>query len=287
MVPFKSTRQVLHHHHLAPKKKLGQNFLIDSKVTERIVSMTGITSRDTVIEIGVGLGALTRPLAAAAGQVIGYEIDRGIVGYHQEENDLPANVILRHQDFLTVDLPLLATECGSRLKIVANLPYSISNPLVFQLIAQHQSVQWAVLMLQKEVAMRLAAAPGTKDFGVASVLLATCATVTRLMRLGPGHFHPRPKVDSQVVRLDFHPLPAAVAALPAHNRELLQQIVRSGFQQRRKTLANGLDAAGLPGLTKTTIETALMAAGFPVNIRGEELAVLDWIKLCNTLEQAR
>ena len=203
MTVYQKTKQSLQKHSLAPKKRFGQNFLVHRKTAEAIVQAGGVGKDDSIIEVGVGLGALTIPLAHAAGHVFGLEIDSGIIRYHQEENDLPDNVTLMHEDVLKADFNALADRCGGMLKIMANLPYSISNPFLFKLIDNHERMAWATIMLQKEVAQRLLAHAGTKDYGVPTVLLQSCATVKPLMTLKPAEFHPRPKIDSVVVRIDF------------------------------------------------------------------------------------
>lgn len=276
-------KNTLKNRKLAPNKKLGQNFLVHRETAARIVKLAGVTKNDTILELGVGLGALTNPLAEMAGRVIGLEIDRGIINLHQEESNLAANVTLIHQDLLKADFKSLAKKCGGRLKILANLPYSISNPLLFKLIENRDVMEWAVLMLQKEVGMRLQAQPGTKEYGVLSVLLGSCASVKILMEVGPAQFHPRPKVDSVVTRIRFQPQTDRVAKLAAHNHTLLRDMVNAGFQKRRKTLVNGLSSSPKLSFSKKDIEHGLGAMGLPVNIRAERLTFENFIALGNVL----
>lgn len=276
---------MLKHQGLAPHKKLGQNFLIHAHTPQRIVDLAGLHPDDQVVEVGVGLGALTQPLAAAARSVIGLEADSGIIRLHQEQQDLPANVRLLHADVLKVDLASLA-EPGQRLKIVANLPYSISSPFLFRLIAHADLMEYAVVMLQKEVALRLMAGPGTKEYGAPTVLLASCAEVKRLMAVDRAEFHPQPKVDSLVIRISFHPLPERVRALGWFDRALLTKVVHAAFSQRRKTLLNGLASAGLP-LDKTELNRCLIAAGFSPQVRGETLTLEDFVGLSRVLAKAQ
>ena len=198
-----------------------------------------------------------------------------------------------HQDVLKADFNALAEQCGGPLKIMANLPYSISNPFLFKLIDNHEQMDWATIMLQKEVAERLMAQPGTKDYGVPTVLLQSCATVRPLMTLKPGEFHPRPKIDSVVVRIDFSPTAERVKQLPEYDHKIFRHIVRAAFNQRRKTLLNTLTRAelftSLPmigkaeerELTGRTIE----AAGILPGIRAEELVLEDFVRL--TVEASR
>ncbi|MDH3360351.1 MAG: 16S rRNA (adenine(1518)-N(6)/adenine(1519)-N(6))-dimethyltransferase RsmA, partial [Desulfobulbaceae bacterium] len=200
-------KDILKDQKLAPNKKLGQNFLVHKQTPIMIVERSGVGNDDTVVELGVGLGSLTVPLASKVKKVIGIELDSGIIKWQRESGNLPNNVELIHQDLLKADYVDLADKCGSKLKIMANLPYSISNPLLFKLIDNQQVMGWAVLMLQKEVAQRLTAQVGSKEYGILSILLGACASVETLLTVGPEQFHPRPNVDSQVVKIVFDPVP--------------------------------------------------------------------------------
>jgi len=277
------TKKFLKRQGLAPHKKLGQNFLVHERTPKRIVDLAGLRPEDRVIEVGVGLGALTRPLAAACATVVGLEADAGIVRLHQEQQDLPANVELIHADVLKVDLAALAAP-GERLKIVANLPYSISSPFLFRLIDHAGLMDFAVVMLQKEVALRLMAQPGSKEYGAPTVLLAACAEVRPLLAVNPAEFHPRPKVDSLVIRISFHPQPERVRALGAFDRALLGRIVHAAFGQRRKTLLNGLASGGLAP-DKASLTRCIEAAGLTPSVRAETLTLEDFVRLCRVLDQ--
>lgn len=272
-------KNVLKKHHLAPSKKLGQNFLVNPEISSQIVKKAGVTPDDTVVELGVGLGSLTIPLAQQVKRIIGLEIDAGIVQYHQENQDLPSNVTLIHQDLLTADFKKLANECGGKLKILANLPYSISNPLLFKLIENKDAMESAVLMLQKEVGQRLTAREGTKEYGVLSVLLGSCASVETLLKVSPANFHPRPKVDSVVVRIVFHPIPERAKNLPLYNHKLLQNIVNGAFQKRRKTLLNALSTASKLSLSKEEVLQVLTKSDISPKIRAERLTIEDFVRL--------
>lgn len=279
MPPAPRIKKILTSSKLAPHKSLGQNFLIHQHTADRIVEKSGIAADDIVLELGVGFGTLTLPLAERAHAVIGLEIDAGIIEWHTEQNELPDNVTLLHQDILKADFTELASRSGGRLKIVANLPYSISNPLLFKLIEHKEEMEWATLMLQKEVAQRLTARPTTKEYGILSVLLGACASVETLMEVGPGQFHPRPKVDSTVVRIIFHPVPEPIRRLPGHDRTLLHKLVKAAFQQRRKTLLNALSSASFCGFDKKRIGLCLEKAGIPAGIRAERLTVEEYVHL--------
>ena len=272
-------KKILQANELAPKKKLGQNFLVHQATAERIVELAEVGPADTIIEIGVGLGSLTLPLCQRAGRVIGIEFDSGIVKYHQNNKSLPENTQIIHQDILKTDFAQLAREHGSPLKIIANLPYSISNPLLFKLLQHRDIMAWAVLMLQKEVGVRLCAAPSTKEYGVLSVLFGECATVKNLMQISPEQFHPRPKVESVVVKITFQP-----RVEQDYNSELLVKLVKTGFQKRRKTLINCLAASPLPSLSKEQAGRALQETGLPETIRGEALTIADYIRLTKVVE---
>lgn len=276
---LRQTKQLLQSRHLAPHKRLGQNFLVDAHTPARIVALADLQPTDRVLEVGVGLGALTRPLAAAAAEVIGIEADSGIIRLHEEVQDLPENVRLVHADILKVDLAALCRD-NERLKIVANLPYSISTPFLFRLIEQRQAVHSAVIMLQKELALRLWAQPGNKEYGAPTVLLAACADVEILLEVGPEKFHPRPQVDSLVLRLNFFPEPERLKVLADFDRALFSRIVRTAFSQRRKTLSNAL----LPlGLDKETLAEQLGKAGISPGARAETLSLADYVRLTQVL----
>ncbi|MBW2467244.1 MAG: ribosomal RNA small subunit methyltransferase A [Deltaproteobacteria bacterium] len=284
MLPDKKIKAILKQRKLAPKKRFGQNFLVNDNISEKIVRLAGIEPDDTIIELGVGFGALTGHLARCCKKVIGLEIDSGIVRWHQEEGRLPGNVTLVHQDILAADFNMLAREVGGRLKIIANLPYSISNPLLFKLADHGNRMEWAVLMLQKEVAQRLSADSGTKEYGILTVRMAASASVHKILDLGPQHFHPRPKVDSQVIKIIFHPEPERVKALPDYDLKAFKTIVDAAFQQRRKTLVNALSASAQLNLAKKSIEAALDEMRFDRRIRGEKLSVEDFVALTNILQ---
>ncbi len=278
---YQKSKIVLRQRGLAASKKLGQNFLVHRHTAEHIVDLADVNKEDTVLEIGVGLGALTTPLAEAASQVIGLEADSGIIRLHEEQQNLPDNVRLIHQDVLKADFRELADLCGGRLKIIANLPYSISSPFLFKLIEQPDLIDFAVVMLQKEVALRLLAQPGTKEYGVPTVMLATCATIKMLIHVGSDEFHPRPKVDSAVVRLSFQPVPKRTKELGEFDRKLLKKIVNHAFGQRRKTLLNGLSSTGL--LSKQEMAECIREAGLVPTVRAEQLPLEDFVRLSQVI----
>lgn len=276
---LRQTKELLARHQLAPHKRLGQNFLVHSHTAQRIVDLAGLSPEDTVVEVGVGLGALTRPLAGAAARVIGVEADSGIIRLHEELQDLPQNVRLVHADILKLDLGELCPN-GARLKIVANLPYSISSPFLFHLIEHREHLDSAVIMLQKELGLRLNAQPGSKVYGAPTVLLAACADVEPLLAVGPAEFHPQPQVDSLVLRLSFYPEPARIKPLGDFNRSLFSRIVRAAFAQRRKTLLNALRPLEAD---KEKLAMLLESADIAPTARAETLALADFIRLSQVM----
>lgn len=286
----KETRQALLHHRLAPKKRFGQNFLVHAATAQAIAQLERISKDDVIVEVGVGLGALSIPLAKRARKVIGIEIDSGIIRMHQEENNLPANVSLMHNDILKVDFKKLQKDCDGPIKCMANLPYSISNPFIFKLVENKTTMDWAVIMLQKEVAERLTASPSTKAYGIPTVLLGACASVTKLMHLAPHEFHPQPKIDSLVIRIDFSSPSEDLSSLPGYNFALFQQVVRSAFAQRRKTIVNNIgngpffDQSRSKKDNKECAAQALQSAAIAPGERAENLTIADFIRLTVAIE---
>jgi 16S rRNA (adenine1518-N6/adenine1519-N6)-dimethyltransferase len=277
---------------LAPKKRFGQNFLVNRSTAEAIVSAGNIQPDDTVLEVGVGLGALTQPLAVAAKNVIAYEIDSGIVRLHQEQQDLPDNVTLVHQDILKADFESIYNDVGGRIKILANLPYSISNPFVFKLIENCHLIDSVTVMLQKEVALRLRAETKTKDYGIPTILLGSCATVEKKLTLGPAEFHPKPKVESEVIYIDFGKNRLQPDTPRDFNRKIFTTIVRSTFSQRRKTILNTLSGSGVFGRhgkefkqeNKKNTLLVLDRADISAKTRPETLTIDQFILLTKAVE---
>ncbi len=285
MTRYGATRKSLREESLAPKKQLGQNFLVNKATADAVANCGRISKDDIIIEVGVGLGALTQPIAEQAKEVIGLEIDRGLVRFHNEKDDLPANVTLLHQDILKADFAELYKRSQAKLKIMANLPYSISNPFLFTLIENREKMDWATIMLQKEVADRLTASPNTKQYGIPTVLLKSCATIQSLLTLKPAEFHPRPKIDSVVVRIEFQD--PTVEATENYDWPLFQKIVRAAFSQRRKTLLNTLSSAnffsdlveGDKKAGKQLTKEAINQAGIKEGLRAEVLHLDQFIDL--------
>jgi 16S rRNA (adenine1518-N6/adenine1519-N6)-dimethyltransferase len=241
------------------RKRFGQNFLHDPMVIERIVAAIAPRSGDALVEIGPGYGALTRPLYAAAGALDVIEIDRDLAARLREEYADARAFHLHEADALEFDFRALAGERGARLRVVGNLPYNISTPLMFHLLAAVDAVHDMHFMLQKEVVDRIVAEPGSEAYGRLGVMLAPRVAAERVLEVGPGAFKPAPRVWSAVVRLEVHPNPPAWALLPEY-----AAVVTAAFGQRRKTLRNALR----PLLD----ESAIGAAGIDPGARAETLA---------------
>jgi 16S rRNA (adenine1518-N6/adenine1519-N6)-dimethyltransferase len=258
------------------RRSLGQNFLVHKGTLETIARLCQISPEDPVIELGAGLGALTRELAKAASRVIGIEIDRRLISWLSENGRMPANVEIRACDMLEVSFADLAEELGGPVKVVGNLPYNISSQIVFRLLKERQHIDWAVLMFQKEVALRLLSRSGSKDYGILSVVTGYCADVKRLMDIPPGLFRPRPKVVSTLVRLDFRPPLSA-----AGDFDFFVATVKKAFQQRRKKLANALK--GFAGLEQNDLAHAFDVCGVDGTSRAEDVSIEQFVSLSNIL----
>jgi len=254
---------------LRPKKSLGQHFLSDPGILRKIVEGAGVTPGERVLEIGPGPGGLTRALLAAGARVWAVEADPRMVA-HLEALVLPG-LRVRQGDALTEDYEALAAEAGGPFRLVANLPYNISGPLLARLLRQRRAFTSLTVMLQREVGERLRAPPGTRQGGSLSVLAQCFCRVAPVLRVAPGSFHPPPKVESLVLRLD----PRAELEAPLRDEDALWQVVRAGFGQRRKMLRNGLRALApdpAPWLDR---------AGLTGRERPEELTGPQWIALAN------
>jgi 16S rRNA (adenine1518-N6/adenine1519-N6)-dimethyltransferase len=283
-VSFVSPKTLLNRLGLRPKKTLGQHFLLHPHQARRIVAALHLTGRETVVEIGAGLGALTVFLAPAARRVIALERDPHLARFLRQDllGQTPGVQVIC-QDVLAFDFPKAAREAGRPLAVVGNLPYQITSPLLFTLMQDIPALAQAVLMMQQEVGARLLASPGTKDYGVLSVLGQYHFRVKRLFSLSPGNFFPPPQVDSVVLRfLPETPVPAALD--PA----LLHRLVRTAFGHRRKTLTNTLvsQAADL-GLSPEAMRTLLAELHIDLQRRGETLSLAEFVTVSNQVTVLR
>ncbi|MDD3580813.1 MAG: 16S rRNA (adenine(1518)-N(6)/adenine(1519)-N(6))-dimethyltransferase RsmA [Desulfobacca sp.] len=283
-MPFISPKVLCRRLGLRPKKSLGQHFLLHPDQARRIVAALELRGSETVVEIGAGLGALTVFLAQTAAQVIALEMDAQLAqGLRSEVLAEAANVKVITQDVLDFDFLGLSRSLGQPLAVIGNLPYQITSPLLFKLIAEKPAISRMVFMVQQEVGQRLLAGPGNKDYGILSVLLQYHTRMARLFTLGPNNFYPPPKVDSLVLRL--HP---DGAALRADDHAFLAQVVKLAFSQRRKTLKNTLAAqAAELGSTPEQVMTTLEQLAIDPRRRAETLSVDDFVRLSNALKPVR
>ena len=275
-----SPRALLTAWNLHPKKQLGQNFLAEPSTARMIIERAGITSEDTVLEIGSGLGALTIPAAARANRVIAVETDRQIADLLKTEllTAGASNVEIVRDSILKVDIARLVADEKHRIVVIGNLPYNISSQILVQLINAQAVIRRAVVMFQKELAERLVALPGNKSYGRITVMLAYCAKIRPMATIKARMFHPRPKVDSEVVEIRFR----EKIEQPANDSVLLHQVIKAAFGKRRKTLKNALNQSQL-GIDAPTAEKALESAGIDPIRRAETLSVAEFVKLSNAI----
>jgi 16S rRNA (adenine1518-N6/adenine1519-N6)-dimethyltransferase len=277
-----SVRAILARHGLAARRDLGQSFLVDDAMAERLVILAGVGPGETVIEIGAGLGTLTLALAARASRVIALEIDAGLVRALHAERVLPGNVELLHADALTADLAGLAK---GPVRLVANLPYSVASPLLRRLLdLRGELLDWSV-MLQREVAERVMAAPGTRAYGSLAVLHGLTVEVVRCAELAPGLFYPPPRVRSSFLRIT----PQRVPRIAPGELAGVERVVRAAFSKRRKTLANALRGSQLAPATGTApraLEALLQRLAIDPRARAESLAPERLLALARALTAA-
>lgn len=277
---YTNTAEILQKYQFRMQKKYGQNFLIDANILTKIVEAAQITKEDCVLEIGPGIGTMTQYLAEAADRVVAVEIDRELIPILEETLSPYENVTLLCADILKVDLTKLVNENGGGpFKVVANLPYYITTPIIMALFESHIPLSSITVMVQSEVADRMQTGPGTKEYGALSLAVQYYAKPEIVARVPASCFTPRPNVDSTVVRLVKHEKPPAYA----QDEDWLFDIIRASFNQRRKTLANGLaNAAGL-GLARGQVESVLEEMGLPKTVRGETFTLERFAELSNRL----
>ncbi len=275
----RNTIEVLQKYHFNFQKKYGQNFLVDTRVLDRIIGAARITGEDCVLEIGPGIGTMTQYLAERAGEVVAVEIDKNLIPILEETLSAYGNVTLINQDILKMDLKGLAEERGKLLKVVANLPYYITTPIIMGLFENHVPLENVTVMVQKEVAERMQAGPGTKDYGALSLAVQYYAKPEIVANVPPNCFIPRPNVGSAVVRLSRYKTPP----VPVENEARMFALIRAAFNQRRKTLANSLTNAQELGISKERIGQALERMELPAAVRGEALTLEQFAGLSNLL----
>jgi 16S rRNA (adenine1518-N6/adenine1519-N6)-dimethyltransferase len=279
-----AVRALLARRGLAAHRDRGQNFLVDAAVAEAIADAAGLAPGDAVVEIGPGLGILTRALAARARRVLAIEIDAGLVRALREEGGLPAHVELLHADALAVDLAARVAELGPPVRVVANLPYSAATPLLRRLLALRARLAGWLVLVQREVALRLLAGPGERDYGSLAVLHALCVRLERVRDLPAACFHPVPKVTSTLVRATPREAgPLAVGPGGEDPLDGVETVVRAAFGTRRKTLVNALRSGLEPPPTTEVLHAALARLGIDPRARAEALAPGTFLALAREL----
>lgn len=275
------TIETIKKYDFAFQKKFGQNFLIDSHVLDKIIAAAGVTKEDVVLEIGPGFGTMTQYLAEAAKEVIAVEIDKTLIPILQETLKEYDNVTLINEDILKVDIAKLVEEKngGRPVKVVANLPYYITTPIIMGLFESHVPLENITVMVQKEVAQRMQAGPGTKDYGALSLAVQFYAEPYIVANVPPNCFIPRPNVGSAVIRLTKWDTPP----ITVKDEAFLFSLVRASFNQRRKTLQNSLVNGGVP-VTKEQVVSALEQMELSPTVRGEALTLEQFARLSDILK---
>jgi dimethyladenosine transferase len=281
LTSIKIIKQLLAERNFAPRKSLGQNFLIDENTLNKIVNAGSLGKKDTVLEVGPGLGALTEKLIESAGQVIAIEYDRGLAAILAENFTAVQNLLLLNQDILETDLKNLFKDSISEqynYKVIANLPYYITTPVIFKLIESRIPWGLMVFLVQKEVADRLTAVPGTKEYGALTVMLSYFGKVEKIAVVPKTVFYPAPQVDSAIVRITFHQNLTSQEAV-----QHLRRVVQAAFHQRRKTILNALTTLDSLFISKESIAEQLRALHIDPSRRGETLSLEEFIRIATIL----
>ena len=279
----KNTIEIIQKYQFAFQKKFGQNFLIDTHVLDKIISAAGITGDDCVLEIGPGIGTMTQYLAEHAGKVVAVEIDTNLLPILDETLKGYSNVTVINSDILKLDMNQLVDEYndGRPIKVVANLPYYITTPIIMGLFESNVPIDNITVMVQKEVADRMQVGPGSKDYGALSLAVQYYAKPYIVANVPPNCFMPRPKVGSAVIRLERYEKPP----VEVKNEKLMFRIIRASFNQRRKTLVNGLKNSQEIPFSKEQIEQALGMCGLSLSVRGEALTLAQFAQLANAFTE--
>ena len=280
-----ATKEIINKYSFAFQKKFGQNFLIDSNVLESIIRGAEITKDDFVLEIGPGIGTMTQYLCEAARQVVAVEIDKMLIPILEDTLSEYDNVEVINQDVLKVDIKSLAEEKnnGKPIKVVANLPYYITTPIIMGLFESGVPIDSITIMVQKEVADRMQTGPGSKDYGALSLAVQYYATAKVILNVSATCFMPRPNVDSAVIKLTRHKEPTVNVA----DEKLMFKIIRASFNQRRKTLVNGLKNSPELSFSKEQKVKAIEKIGKPETIRGEALTLEEFAELANAFTELK
>ena len=278
----KNTIEVLQKYNFNFQKKFGQNFLINTSVLEEIIEAAGVTKDDFVLEIGPGIGTMTQYLCEAAREVVAVEIDSNLIPILKDTLSAYNNVEVLNEDILKVDIQKLAFEKNENrpIKVVANLPYYITTPIIMGLFESHVPLSSITIMVQKEVADRMQEGPGSKEYGALSLAVQYYAKPEIVVNVPPSCFMPQPKVGSAVIRLTRHEKPP----VEVEDEKLMFKIIRASFNQRRKTLANGLNNFPDIHLPKEVIQESILELGVPVTVRGEALSLEQFAKLSNIIK---
>ncbi|MBP3477454.1 MAG: 16S rRNA (adenine(1518)-N(6)/adenine(1519)-N(6))-dimethyltransferase RsmA [Lachnospiraceae bacterium] len=278
---LKNTAEIVRKHQFNFQKKFGQNFLIDSNILDKIIESAKLTKEDCVLEIGPGIGTMTQYLAEEAGEVVAVEIDKNLIPILEETLSTYPNVTIMNEDILKVDINRIVQEHngGRPVKVVANLPYYITTPIIMALFESHVPLQSVTIMVQKEMADRMQVGPGTKEYGALSLAVQYYAKPEIIARVPASCFMPRPNVDSTVIRLTRYEKPP----VDVEDEAYLFAVIRASFNQRRKTLANGLTNAGNLGVNRQMVEETLEEMGLSAMIRGEALTLEQFAELSNRL----
>ena len=278
-----ATIAVLNKYGFTFQKKFGQNFLIDTHVLDKIIRAAEITEDDFVLEIGPGIGTMTQYLAEAAREVTAVEIDDALIPILKDTLKEWDNVTVLHGDILKTDIRKIADEKnqGRPIKVVANLPYYITTPIIMGLFESHVPVDSITVMVQKEVADRMQTGPGSKDYGALSLAVQYYAEPKIVANVPPNCFMPRPKVGSAVIRLTRHQNPPVTTL----DEKLMFRLIRASFNQRRKTLSNSLKNSQELPYSKEEVEAAITECGLPLNIRGEALTLEQFARLSDTFSK--
>ena len=277
------TIEVIKKYEFCFQKKFGQNFLIDGHVLDKIIAGAGVTKDDMVLEIGPGIGTMTQYLCERAREVVAVEIDKNLIPILSDTLKNYSNVTVINEDILKLDICKLAEEKnqGKPIKIVANLPYYITTPIIMGLFESHVPIDSITIMVQKEVAERMQEKPGSKEYGALSLAVQYYAKPEIVANVPPNCFMPRPNVGSAVIRLTRHEKPP----VEVEDEKLMFRIIRASFNQRRKTLANGLNNSPEIHLPKEVIQESIVSLGVPENIRGEALSLEQFAELSNEIGQ--
>ena len=280
-----NTIEVLQKYNFVFQKKFGQNFLIDTHVLDKIIGSAEITKDDVVLEIGPGIGTMTQYLACAAKKVIAVEIDKALIPILEDTLSEYENVRVINHDVLKVDIAKLAEEenGGKPIKVVANLPYYITTPIIMGLFENHVPIKSITVMVQKEVADRMQVGPGTKDYGALSLAVQYYAKPYIVANVPPNCFMPRPKVGSAVIRLERYENPPVTV----EDEKLMFRLIRASFNQRRKTLQNSVSHDSGLGISKELIAENLEKMGLSATIRGEALSLQQFAEFADLVEEVR